>query len=209
MSSKPEHIIHIEDLAPYHRPKQFLLENSEQELIAACQAGRRAAQKRIYELFAPKMVNVCNRYAKDRERARDLMHDGFIKVFLNIAKFRGESSLETWITRIMINNSITAIKKEVRRGIKVDIAETRLPEGQNVAPFDFELEERQPITAKNVFETMKDLPLGYRTVISLYVLDGFTHREIAEQLGVTEGTSKSQLAKGKKLLAKLLKKKYQ
>lgn len=188
------------------QPKEFLLGSSEEELIAACQAGKRVAQKRIYELFAPKMVNVCRRYTKDVEHAQDLMHDGFIKVFLNIRKFRAESSLETWITRIMINNCISAIKKEVRRGIKVKIEDVKLRDSES---FDFELESKQPITAKQVFETMEELPIGYRTVLSLYLLDGFTHREIGEQLGISEGTSKSQLAKAKRLIAKLLKEKYQ
>ncbi|MDZ7848447.1 MAG: RNA polymerase sigma factor [Owenweeksia sp.] len=188
------------------QPKEILLGNSEEELIAACKAGRRVAQKRIYELFAPKMVYICRRYAKDMEQARDFMHDGFIKVFLNITKFRGESSLETWVTRIMINNSITAIKKEVRKGIKVKIEDVKLKDSES---FDFELEAKQPIRAQQVFDTLEELPIGYRTVISLYILDGFTHKEIGDQLGISEGTSKSQLAKGKKLLASRLKEKYQ
>lgn len=188
------------------QPKEILLENSEQELIAACKAGKRVAQKRIYELFAPKMVNVCRRYARDVEQAQDFMHDGFIKVFLNMSKFRGESSLETWITRIMINNSISSIKKEIRKGIKVKIEDAKLRETET---FDYELERKQPISAKQVFEVMEELPIGYKTVLSLYVLDGYTHKEIGEQLGISDGTSKSQLAKAKKMLAKLLKDRYQ
>lgn len=187
-------------------PKEILLANSEQELLANCKAGKRVAQKRIYELFAPKMLNVCRRYAIDVEQARDFMHDGFIKVFMNISKFRGEAALETWITRIMINNSISSIKKEIRKGIKVKIDDVKLSDSES---FDFELESKQPISARNVFDTLDDLPLGYRTVLSLYVLDGFTHKEISGQLGISEGTSKSQLAKGKRLLAKMLKEKYQ
>lgn len=187
-------------------PKEFLLDNSEQELIAACKAGKRVAQKRIYELFSSKMVFVCRRYANDMEQARDFMHDGFIKVFLNINKFRGDSSLETWITRIMINNSITAIKKEVRKGIKVNIDDVKLRESES---FDFELERKQPISARQVIDALDSLPIGYKTVLSLYILDGFTHKEIGDQLGISEGTSKSQLAKGKRLLAKTLKDKYQ
>lgn len=206
LNSKPEHSIRLEDLGAILQPKEFLLINSEQELIAACKAGKRVAQRRIYELFSGKMVNVCRRYAKDLEQAQDFMHDGFIKVFLNMSKFRGESSLETWITRIMINNSISAIKKEVRRGIKVKLEDVKLRESES---FDFELEERQPISARNVFDTMDELPLGYKTVLSLYVLDGYTHKEIGEQLGISEGTSKSQLAKAKRLLATKLKEKYQ
>lgn len=205
MNSKPEHIINIEDIGAFIQPKEFLLNNSEHELVAACKAGKKVAQKRIYELFAGKMLNVCRRYAKDSEHARDLMHDGFIKVFLNIDKFREQSSLQTWITRIMINNSISAIKKEVRKGIKVKIEDVQLREDDVV---EFELIEQQPITARQVFEKLNELPLGYKTVLSLYVLDGFTHKEIGQQLGVTEGTSKSQLAKAKRLLAKILTEAY-
>lgn len=206
MNSKPEHSIRLEDLGALLQPKEFLLINSEQELIAACRAGKRVAQRRVYELFAGKMVNVCRRYAKDVEQAQDFMHDGFIKVFLNIAKFRGESSLETWITRIMINNSISAIKKEVRKGIRVNIDDVKLKDTES---FDYELEQRQSISASNVFDTLDELPVGYRTVLSLYILDGYTHKEIGQQLGISEGTSKSQLAKAKRLLAKKLKEKYQ
>jgi RNA polymerase sigma-70 factor (ECF subfamily) len=205
LNSKPEHIINIEDIGSFIQPKEFLLNNSEQELVAACKAGKKVAQKRIYELFAGKMLNVCRRYAKDTEQARDFMHDGFIKVFLNIEKFREQSSLQTWITRIMINNSISAIKKEVRRGIKIKIEDARLSQEEAK---DFELIEKQPITARQVFEKLNDLPLGYKTVLSLYVLDGYTHKEIGEKLGISEGTSKSQLAKAKKLLAKLLTEAY-
>ena len=206
MNSKPEHSIHLEDLGALTPPKEFLLDNSEQELIAACKAGKKVAQKRIYELFSSKMVWVCRRYAKDNEQARDFMHDGFIKVFLNISKFRGDSSLETWITRIMINNSITAIKKEVKKGIKVNIDDVKLSESET---FDYELEHKQPISARQVIDALDELPIGYKTVLSLYILDGYTHKEIGSQLGISEGTSKSQLAKGKKLLAKTLKERYQ
>jgi RNA polymerase sigma factor (sigma-70 family) len=205
LAPKPEHIIHVQDLSAFVPPREVLLGNSEAELVAACKAGKRVAQKRIYELFSGKMVNVCRRYAKDIEQARDFMHDGFIKVFLNMEKFREESSLETWITRIMINNSISAIKKEVRKGIKVDLEHVRLRTSE--AP-DYDIAEPQNISVNQVIETMKKLPIGYRTVLSMYVLDGFTHKEIAEQLGIKEGTSKSQLAKGKKMLAQLLKEAY-
>lgn len=205
MNSKPEHIINIEDIQALIQPKEFLLNNSEHELVAACKAGKKVAQKRIYELFAGKMLNVCRRYAKDSEHARDLMHDGFIKVFLNIEKFREQSTLQTWITRIMINNSISAIKKDIRRGIKVNIDDVYLQEDDAA---EYELLEKQPITARQVFEKLADLPLGYKTVLSLYVLDGHTHKQIGEKLGITEGTSKSQLAKAKRLLAKILTEAY-
>lgn len=201
MSSKPEHIIRLEDLEGLQPPKEILLSNSEQELVIACAAGEKLAQKRVYELFSGKMLNICRRYAIDSEQARDLMHDGFIKVFLNIGKFKGQASLQTWITRIMINNSISAIRKEVRRGIKVNLEDVQLPETDQE---QFELGEAEKLTAKDVFEKVNELPLGYRTVFSMYVLDGFSHREIADELDISEGTSKSQLAKAKKLLVKKL-----
>lgn len=205
MAIKPEHIIHVEDIGAYVPTREVLLGNSETELVAACKAGKRVAQKRIYELFAGKMVNVCRRYAKDREQAQDFMHDGFIKVFLNMEKFREESSLETWITRIMINNSISAIKKEVRKGIKVDLEYVKLKASDEQ---DFDIAQPKQISVNQVVTTMEKLPLGYRTVLSMYVLDGFTHSEIAQQLGIKEGTSKSQLAKAKKMLANLLREAY-
>jgi len=129
------------------------------------------------------------------------MHDGFIKVFMNIGSFREQSSLETWVTRIMINNSISALRKEVKKGIKVNIDDVKIKD-DDVVPF--ELENAHSITAKEVFEKLTELPLGYRTVLSMYVLDGFSHKEIAKSLSISEGTSKSQLAKAKKMLAKML-----
>lgn len=101
----------------------------------------------------------------------------------------------------MINNSISAIRKEVKKGIKVKLEDVQLPDASLQ---EFELSEQSGISAKQVFEKITKLPLGYRTVFSMYVLDGFSHRKIAESLGVTEGTSKSQLAKAKKMLYKLL-----
>ena len=105
----------------------------------------------------------------------------------------------------MINNSISAIKKEVRKGIKVSIDDVQV---RDADVKEFELIEKQPITAKQVFEKLNELPLGYRTVLSLYVLDGYTHKEIGDKLGISEGTSKSQLAKAKRLLAKILTEAY-
>jgi RNA polymerase sigma-70 factor (ECF subfamily) len=201
LSSKPEHSIRIEDLGRYAQAKEVLLSASEQELVAACQAGKREAQKRVYELFSGKMLSICRRYAKSDAQAQDLMHDGFIKVFLSINKFKGHSALQTWITRIMINNSISTLRKEVRKGIKVQLDQVQLPAA---AAKDFDFIEHKGISAQQVFDCITQLPIGYRTVFSLYVLDGYTHKEIAENLGVTEGTSKSQLAKAKKMLYKLL-----
>lgn len=200
MSQDAEHIIRIEDLASLRAAREVLLDNSAEQLVAACQAGKREAQKRVYELFAGKMLHICRRYAKDQAQAQDLMHDGFIKVFLNMDQFRAQASLETWITRIMINNCLSAIRKELRRGIKM-----RVEDLQVAAPNPESLASDLPnLSAQEVFAVLNELPLGYRTVFSLYVLDDFSHREIAEELGISEGTSKSQLSKAKRMLAKKL-----
>ena len=207
MNSESYHIIKDFDGldTSYFQPREILLENSEQELVAACKKGERQAQKRVYNLFSGKMLNICRRYAKDDDHAQDLMHDGFIKVFMKIDSFQEKSSLQTWITRIMINNSISAIRKEVKKGIKVDVDDVHIPD-ENIR--EFELIEKKSITAQQVFEKLKEMPWGYRTVLSMYVLDGFTHAEIAKSLNISAGTSKSQLAKAKKLLAKMLKEAY-
>lgn len=199
LSSKPQHIISLDQVEGLIVPKEVLLDNSEQELVAACRRGERSAQKRVYELFSGRMINICKRYTKDADQAQDLMHDGFIKVFMNIKSFKGQSSLQTWITRIMINNCISAIRKDLKRGIQVQVENVPLKEEE---PDYFE--EPRGITAKQVFQCLQDLPLGYKTVFSLYVLDGYSHREISEELGVSEGTSKSQLSKAKRMLAKML-----
>lgn len=201
MSQDAEHIIRIEDLASLRAAREVLLDNSAEQLVAACQAGKREAQKRVYELFAGKMLHICRRYAKDQAHAQDLMHDGFIKVFLNMDQFRAQASLETWITRIMINNCLSAIRKELRRGIKMRVEDLQVAAPNNPESLASDLPN---LSAQEVFAVLNELPLGYRTVFSLYVLDDFSHREIAEELGISEGTSKSQLSKAKRMLAKKL-----
>lgn len=178
-------------------PKEIVLDNTEKELIAACKAGERKAQKRVYELYAGKMLYLCRRYARDQDHAKDLLHDGFIKVFLNIGKFRGEASLQTWISRIMVNNCLSAIRKDLRRGFKVELDKVQVPDPDEK---EVELLDKKPLSARDVLDALTELPLGYRTVFSLFVLDGYSHREIAKKLGISEGTSKSQLSKSKKIL---------
>lgn len=201
MNSKAENIINIEALDGLRQTKEFLLSSSEEELVSACQSGDRRAQRRVYELFSGRMLNICRRYAQRQGQAQDLMHDGFIKVFLNIQKFRGQAALSTWITRIMINHCISAIRKEVKQGIRVSIDDVRL--SQASVP-EFELVEKSKVSAQQVFDAITELPLGYRTVLSMYLLDDYSHKEIAEELDISVGTSKSQLAKAKKFLVKLL-----
>lgn len=174
--------------------------HTEADLIEACKTNDSSAQQKIYELYAPKMLSVCLRYTKNMDEAKDMMHDGFIKVFLNIKKFRGDSSLETWITRIVINHTLTNIKKELKRknDIAIEDIEYKL-EGEAI-------EGNSPAEAnsKRVLKKMQELPVGYRTILNLYALENYSHKQIADELGISVGTSKSQLSKARKYLEKLL-----
>jgi RNA polymerase sigma factor (sigma-70 family) len=175
---------------------------NEDALVNACGKKHPGAQRYLYDKFAGKMYRVCLRYAGDADFAKDIMQEGFIKVFYNIKHFRGDSKLETWVTRIMINCSITAVKREAARFIKKDSAELKIP----VDPEEYEtpFAQNQKLTADFVLKKITELPTGYRTVLSMYALDAYSHKEIAEVLGISEGTSKSQLAKARKMLIKLI-----
>lgn len=170
---------------------------TDEEWIAACKRGERVAQQWLYEKYAGKMVYVCLRYLKNRDDAEDTMHDAFVKVFANIQKFRGDAKVETWITRIMVNTSINCIRKAARRGIKKDLDHIQLKDESDQTEM---IEAPETLSAQDVLKMICDLPLGYRTVISMYALDGFSHKEIAKTLGISEGTSKSQLSKARKML---------
>lgn len=174
---------------------------AELNLIKACAAGDIKGQEILYKRFASKMTAICNRYIKNYDTARDVMHDGFIKVFLNIKNFRFESSLETWVTRIMINTTITHLKKEINRQTAADFIENDIPD-------EHEGEENLPetIEPEKLLELMHEMPVGYRTVLNLYAFENFSHKEIAEKLNISESTSKSQLFKARKMLKKLVNK---
>ena len=174
---------------------------TDDDLVQGCIRGEDRATKMLYERFAPKMLSICKRYTARSEDAKDLMHDGFIKVFTKIDTFRGTAKLETWITRIMINNAINAIKKQVM--VEWD---DRYSEQTSDVSIDFEELYQKDIHYDAVLSLMKQLPLGYRTILNLYSVEEFSHKEIAEMLQISEGTSKSQLNRARTALKKLLRK---
>lgn len=166
--------------------------------ITALKRGDRRAQRLLYERTAERMYYVCLRYVADEDIARDLMHDGYIKVFTKIRTFRGDAAVETWVTRIMVNNALSFLRQQKRRGFTADIDNVQIsssdPDPSQV------LDEVRDLSAREVLDAILELPDGYRTVLSMYVLDGFTHKEIGEELGISEGTSKSQLSKARRML---------
>ena len=168
---------------------------SESDLIAGCIAGDRIMQEELYNRFAPKMYAVCLRYANNSDDAQDLLQEGFIKVYKNIHRFRAEGSFEGWIRRVFINSSIEHLRKKSAKLMTVSEKEEGTIEDTDISALD-------TMAEKDIIKLIQELSPGYRTVFNLYVIEGFAHKEIAEQLGISEGTSKSQLARAKSILQK-------
>lgn len=174
----------------------------EETLIAGCQSGKRKCQSQLYRTFAPRMLGVCLRYATDRDTAEDILQEGFIKVFGNIGNFRGEGSLEGWIRRIMVNTALTWFKAKRKQGFTEDI-DTMDEKGLSDALDSEGGENLEILSPDEVMGLIQQLPDGYRMVLNMYVFEGLSHRDIAENLDISENTSKSQLSKARRYLRKL------
>lgn len=173
-------------------------------LVERCAKQDRDAQQALYKSMYSKMLNVCYRYSRRPEEAKDLLQDGFIKVFKKIEKFNFNGSLEGWVRRIMVNNAIDHYRLNKN---KFAISEVYLEEGE-LPDIEDEDDYIEPeIDGKDILASIQELSPGYRAVFSLYVLDNYSHAEIAEKLNISEGTSKSNLAKAKRNLRKLLREK--
>lgn len=173
----------------------------EKDIIRGCLDGERAAQKALYEHFASKMLGVCMRYAKDRAEAEDMLQEGFLKVFQGLAKYKHEGSFEGWVRRIMVYNAINYYKHRARK------FQEDLDREDYDAPYHDEVLER--ISAKEIVALIQQLPEGYRMIFNLYAIEGYTHQEIADQLNIAVGTSKSQYSRARQFLQGLLAKHYQ
>lgn len=165
---------------------------SEAELLDDCRKGRSNAQKELYASIAPKMLGVCVRYIYDREEAEHVMIGGMIKVFEKLNQYNGDGSFEGWVRRIMVNESLMYIRKNRAMSLEVEISEA------DSEP-DFETLGNQ-LEVDDLMKLISELPVGYRTVFNLYAIEGFSHKEIAEMLGINENTSKSQLSRARKFL---------
>ena len=175
-------------------------EKDVRELVKGCAEGRRSYQQLLYKSMYGKMMAVCYRYTSRPSDAKDLFQDGFIKVFNKIEKFDFKGSLEGWVRRIMVNNAIDYYRKNKN---KFAISET-LVNAENIPDNESDEGIFEGITSAELLELVQELTPVYRTVFNLFVLDDFSHAEIAEELGVSEGTSKSNLSKAKKNLKKLI-----
>lgn len=168
---------------------------SESDLIAGCIAGDRKMQEELYNRFASKMYAVCLRYANNSDDAQDLLQEGFIKVYKNLHRFRAEGSFEGWIRRVFINSSIEHYRKKQAKLTTVSDKEENTIEDSDISALD-------SLAERDIINLIQDLSPGYRTVFNLYVIEGYSHREIGELLNISEGTSKSQLARAKSILQK-------
>ncbi|MCB9169930.1 MAG: sigma-70 family RNA polymerase sigma factor [Flavobacteriales bacterium] len=181
------------------------------ELIDGCLAGERRSQQRVYELFYGKMMAVCLRYTKNADQAKDILQDGFIKVFRSMDRFNRDGSFEGWIRRIMVNTAIDHFRRTKNSylllGTDRSIEDFGDMDEEDVLE-DTAAEEEMELRPADVINAMQKLTPAYRTVFNLYVFEEMTHKEIAETLGISVGTSKSNLAKAKNNLRKLLRKEH-
>ncbi len=173
---------------------------TEELMLAGCLSNNASSQEALYSRFSPRMLGVCYRFAKNREDAEDMLQEGFIKVFSQIHQYRGEGALEGWIRRIVVHTCINVLKKNKKFSDSIDIT------------FASEVgirEESIPsiMQAKEVVECIRLLPIGYRTVLNLYAIEGYSHKEIGSMLDIEESTSRSQYTRAKAMLEDVLVKK--
>ena len=167
-----------------------MAETFDLQLIEACIKGNRAAQKAIYDRLAPRMFPVCIRYVGERELAEDILQDGFITLFTHLKNFKGEGSFEGWARKIFVTTALMSLRKkdalkmsddlEEAKGLKTDIA------GQ-----------MESIGYKELMSMISELPPGFRTVFNMYSIEGYSHKEIGEMLGISETTSRTQLSRAR------------
>jgi len=168
----------------------------EHQLIKDCKRRKPKAQKSVYDKYASMMLAVCMRYIKDRMEAEHVMVGGMVKVFDKIGQFQEEGSFEGWIRRIMVNESLMYLRKNKNMSLESDIDEV-------IQEPNFD-ELGETVDAEELLKLIQELPVGYRTVFNLYAIEGYKHDEVGEMLGISTGTSKSQLNRARKLLQKQL-----
>jgi RNA polymerase sigma factor (sigma-70 family) len=172
-----------------YRPK-------EDELIKGCLRRDRNAQQQLFDLYSSKMYAICYRYVRHAMEAEDILVTAFTKIFERIDQFKGEGSFEGWIRRIMVNEALTHLRKARTMYLETDLEQAdREPDYTQLA---------NHLEAEDLLKMIQELPAGYRVVFNMYAIDGYSHKEIADHLGISENTSKSQLSRARVYLQKLL-----
>ncbi|MDR2496348.1 MAG: sigma-70 family RNA polymerase sigma factor [Tannerellaceae bacterium] len=168
---------------------------NEQQLIDGCKRNDRLAQKELYDKYSRKMMGVCLRYVSDRETARDILQEGFVKLFTNVDSYLQEGPFEAWMRKVFVNSALEYLRKMdiLKEAISLDQA----PEASS--SFHSVLTE---LSAQELLAMVQELPAGFRTVFNLFAIEGYSHKEIGEMLGITESTSRSQYTRARQLLQK-------
>jgi len=181
--------------------KKTHLVTRETEWIEGAKSGDRRSQKAIYDMLSGKMYAVCLRYMGDRDAAADILQDGFMTLFTKLDSYSGEGSFEGWARRIFVNTALMSLRKKdaLKDSEDVDVA-------WNITSDDPTAIEK--IGYKDLLKMVSELPPGFRTVFNMYVIEGYSHKEISEELGVSETTSRSQLQRARVLLQSKIKEKY-
>ena len=173
-------------------PKHDIFLKHEQDIAQLVAKGDRKATRALYGDTICRMTSVCSRYVNDPDAVNDVLQESYLSIFSNIGKFqyKGEGSLLAWMTRIVVHKSVDWVKREMRRGA------VELP-GDLPETIDDDTAEHSNLSADAIHSIIRQMPAGYRAVFNMYVLDGMSHKQIASELGITENTSASQLARAK------------
>lgn len=165
----------------------------EKQLIEGCRNGKRLAQKDLYETYSRRMMGVCLRYVSDRETARDILQDGFVKVFTGIESFSGVGSFEGWMRKIFVNCALEHLRKSdvLRESTDLDNTAELVHPDSNVI---------SELSAAELMKLIQELPVGFRAVFNMFAIEGYSHKEISELLNITESTSRSQYTRAKQVL---------
>ena len=172
-----------------------------EHIIKGCISGKNASRELLYKQYSGKLWPICLRYASDRDQAKDILQDGFIKIFDKISQFEGRGNFEGWMRRIMVNTALAEFRKQRHLSI-----ETFQNQGNDQEMSDsFE----SNISAEELLEVIKELPPQYKMVFNLYAIEGYNHKEIGEMLGISEGTSKSNLSRAREILKSKVRLKFE
>jgi RNA polymerase sigma factor (sigma-70 family) len=172
---------------------------TEEQLIDGCKARNPLSQRQLYEKYSRKMMGVCLRYTNNRDEAQDVLQDGFVKVFEKISSFQSQGSFEGWLRRIFVNTSLDNIRKNKENNLLADIDQVgyALDSGQSV---------EGDLNAEELMKILNSIPAGYKVVFNMFVIEGYSHKEIADELGVSESTSKTQFLRAKAYIMKVMQK---
>ncbi|WP_114749319.1 RNA polymerase sigma factor [Pleomorphovibrio marinus] len=168
----------------------------EETIVRGCLKGDKKSQKHLYEAYSGKFLALCYRYVKDRDLAEDVMIEGFMKIFDKLSQFENKGSLEGWMRKVMVNQALLTLRKN--RHLSMEVNYDGQEEGLGV------YEDPNDLEAEDLLKMVEELPVGYRTVFNLYAIEGYSHKEIQDLLGISESTSKSQLSRARALLKQKL-----